>query len=150
MAVPALFGITWLYSLWDPLGWKRSSVQPLTRPSESHCYITSLSTTTLKTPLRDGDFTSVGSLYHCLTTLPMKKFLLMFNLNVSRCNLRPFHRITARLRLGGTSKVTQLQCPAVGGVAKCSLSHSIRLLPTAPSHLAYHPVDYSISMAKCC
>lgn len=101
MAVPALFGIAWLYSSWDPLGWKRSSVQPLTRPSESHCYIISLSTTTLKTPLRDGDFTSVGSLYHCLTTLPMKKFLLMFNLHLSRCNLRPFHRITARLRLGG-------------------------------------------------
>ena len=41
--------------------------------------------------IRDGDSTtSLGSLFQCLTTLSVKKFFLISNLNLPWCNLRPF------------------------------------------------------------
>ena len=40
---------------------------------------------------RDGDSTtSLRSLFQCLTTLSVKKFFLISNLNLPWCNLRPF------------------------------------------------------------
>jgi len=40
---------------------------------------------------RDGDSTtSLGSLFQCLTTLPVKKFFLISKLNLPRCNLGRF------------------------------------------------------------
>ena len=45
----------------------------------------------------DGDSTtSVGSLFHCLTTLSVKKFFLISNLNLPWHNLRPFYFISLR------------------------------------------------------
>ena len=40
---------------------------------------------------RDGDSTTaLGSLFQCLTTLSVKKFFLISNLNLPWCNLKPF------------------------------------------------------------
>jgi len=40
---------------------------------------------------RVGDFTtSLGSLFHCLTTLLEKNYLVMTDLNLPCCNLKPF------------------------------------------------------------
>ncbi|KAK4832969.1 hypothetical protein QYF61_026795 [Mycteria americana] len=45
---------------------------------------------------RDGDSTtSLGSLFQCLTTLSVKKFFLISNLNLSLRNLRPFPLIVS-------------------------------------------------------
>lgn len=49
---------------------------------------------------RGGDCTtSLGSPVRCLTTLLVQKFFLMFNVNLSWCNLRPFCRILALVTL---------------------------------------------------
>ena len=53
----------------------------------------SLSTTSkwLLNTIRDGDSTTLsGSLFQCLTTLSVKKFFLISNVNFPWCNLRPF------------------------------------------------------------
>ncbi|KAK4828289.1 hypothetical protein QYF61_024954 [Mycteria americana] len=52
--------------------------------------LSTMSTRPLNTS-RDGDSTtSLGSLFQCLTTLLVKKFFLISNLNFPWCNLRPF------------------------------------------------------------
>ena len=64
----------------------------------------SLSATSLQflSTCRDGDpTTSLGSLCHCLTALLEKKFLLISNLTIPQCNLRPSALILKRLP-GGT------------------------------------------------
>jgi len=44
---------------------------------------------------RDGaSTTSLGSLFQCFTTLSVKKFFLISNLNLPWCNLRPFPLLT--------------------------------------------------------
>ena len=48
---------------------------------------------------RDGDSTtSLGILFQCLTTLSVKKFFLISNLNLPWLNLRPFHLILSPAR----------------------------------------------------
>ena len=48
---------------------------------------------------RDGDSTtSLGSLFHCLTTLSVKKCFLISHLNLPWCNLRPFPLILSPVR----------------------------------------------------
>ena len=56
----------------------------------------SLSTTSrwFLNTFRDGDSTTyLGSLFQCLTTLSVKKFFLISNLNLPWLNLRPFHLV---------------------------------------------------------
>lgn len=51
----------------------------------------SVTSTYLSNISRDSDFTtSLGSLFQCLTTLLVRNFFLIFNLNCPWCNLRPF------------------------------------------------------------
>lgn len=68
-------------------------VQLLRQDLHVHNWMTfpgATSTSLLKTS-RDGDsFTTLGSLYHCLATLPMKNFFLLVHLNVLWHSLRPF------------------------------------------------------------
>lgn len=53
-------------------------------------YLSGTSTCLLNTS-RDGDSTtSVGSLFHCSTTILVKNFFLIADLNLSWCSLRPF------------------------------------------------------------
>ncbi|KAK4824165.1 hypothetical protein QYF61_011292, partial [Mycteria americana] len=62
----------------------------------------SLSTTSIRllNNSRDGDVTaSLGSLFQCLTTLSVKKFFLISNLNLPWHNLRPFPLAFYRLFL---------------------------------------------------
>jgi len=48
---------------------------------------------------RDGDSTtSLGSLFQCFTTLSVKKFFLISNLNLPWHNLRPFPLILSPVR----------------------------------------------------
>uniref|UniRef100_A0A8V0XGV5 EH domain-containing protein n=1 Tax=Gallus gallus TaxID=9031 RepID=A0A8V0XGV5_CHICK len=50
---------------------------------------------------RDGDSTtSLGSLFQCLTTLSVKKFFLIFKLNLPWCNLRPFPLVPQQFTAG--------------------------------------------------
>lgn len=72
-------------------GWERP--QGWVQPFPWHCQVhqtMSLSTPSgcfLSTP-RDADHsTALGSLCHCLSTLPVKKFLLIFHLDLPWCNL---------------------------------------------------------------
>ena len=47
----------------------------------------------------DGDSTtSMGSLFQCLTTLSVKKFFLLYNINLPQCNWKPFPLILSPVR----------------------------------------------------
>ncbi|KAK4821778.1 LOW QUALITY PROTEIN: hypothetical protein QYF61_000839 [Mycteria americana] len=60
--------------------------------------------------LLDGDSTaSLGSLFQCLTTLSVKKFFLISNLNLPWCNLRPFPLVLSLVTWDKRPTPTSLQ-----------------------------------------
>ena len=88
-------------------------VQPSTQHHHSYKTISRSTTSThfLNTS-RDGDSTTfLGSLFQCLTTLSVKKFFLISNLNLPWCNLRPLPLILSLVTWEKRPTLTSLQPP---------------------------------------